>query len=130
MVLTPSDVFRLLSVPYDNFTDYYVPVAELKKEGKTRNIDKRVNYITSMYLAVTHILVRPEINTLQDLEGKKVSFQGKGTSTTTTGSIIFSRIGVKVEVTNDDWKTTLEKMKSGEVLWHRSPSHKRRSGCN
>jgi TRAP-type uncharacterized transport system substrate-binding protein len=99
IVVTPSDSFE-----------------ELKKQGKTRNIDRRVHYITPLYVATTHILVRPEIKTPKDLEGKKISFQGKGASTVTTGNIIFNRLGIKVDATNDDSATSIEKMKRGELM--------------
>lgn len=89
--------------------------AELKKEGGTRNIDKRVHYISQLYVAAVHLIVRPEIKTLKDLEGKKVSFQGKGTSTVATGNTVFGRLGVQVEVTHDDVGTSMEKMKLGEL---------------
>jgi TRAP-type uncharacterized transport system substrate-binding protein len=89
--------------------------AELKKESGTRNIDKRVHYISQLYVAAVHLIVRPEIKTLKDLEGKKVSFQGKGTSTVATGNTVFGRLGVQAEVTHDDVGTSMEKMKHGEL---------------
>lgn len=88
---------------------------ELKKEGKIKNIEKRINYISHIHVSGVHVLARPEIRKLKDLEGRKVGFQGLGTGTAVTASIIFSRLGINVEpvyVTNSQ---ALEKMKTGEM---------------
>jgi TRAP-type uncharacterized transport system substrate-binding protein len=88
---------------------------ELKKEGKIKNIEKRINYISHVHVSGVHVLARPEIKTLQDLEGKKVGFQGLGTGTAVTASIVFGRLGINVEpvyITNNQ---AVEKMKAGEM---------------
>jgi TRAP-type uncharacterized transport system substrate-binding protein len=64
---------------------------------KIPNIDKRVNYVSEMYISELHVLVRPEINSFKDLEGKKVSFHTPGAGPSVTGPILFQRLGVKVE---------------------------------
>lgn len=106
IVITPSDSFE-----------------ELKRERKTKNIERRVHYIAPLYVATTHIIVRPEIKTPEDLEGKKISFQGRTASTVTTGRVIFERLGIKVEPTYDDYGASMDKMKKGElfgVVLHRT----------
>jgi TRAP-type uncharacterized transport system substrate-binding protein len=88
---------------------------EFKKEGKINNISKRVNYISQVHVAGVHILARPEIKTLQDLEGKKVGFHGKGTGVAVTASILFERSGIHVEPVYINHALALEKMKTGEM---------------
>lgn len=88
---------------------------EFKKEGKISNIAKRINYISQVHVAAVHILARPEIKSLQDLQGKKVGFHGKGTGVAVTSPIIFERSGVKVEPVYINNALALEKMKNGEV---------------
>jgi TRAP-type uncharacterized transport system substrate-binding protein len=86
-----------------------------RKEGKIKNIDKRVNYISHLFLSGVHLIARPEIKTLKDLEGKKVGFQGKGTGVSVTSGIVYERAGVNVEpvyITNNQ---AIEKMKTGEI---------------
>src|SRR5215468_3963098 len=64
----------------------YVDTFELyKKSGKVRNIEQRVNYISELLVGEFYLYARPEIKTLKDLEGKKVSLSTKGSSATTTG---------------------------------------------
>jgi TRAP-type uncharacterized transport system substrate-binding protein len=88
---------------------------EFRREGKIKNIDRRINYISHLFLSGVHVLVRPEIRELKDLEGKKFGFQGRGTGVSVTSAILFERMGVKVEpvyITNNQ---ALEKMKTGEM---------------
>jgi hypothetical protein len=88
---------------------------EFRRSGKIKNIDSRINYISQLFLSGVHILVRPEIKTLKDLEGKKFGFDGRGTGVSVTSAVIFERMGVKVEpvyVTNNQAR---EKMKAGEL---------------
>jgi TRAP-type uncharacterized transport system substrate-binding protein len=88
---------------------------ELKKEGKIKNIEKRINYISHVHVSGVHVLARPEIKTLKDLEGKKVGFQGLGTGTAVTASIVFGRLGINVEPVYIANSQALEKMKAGEM---------------
>src|SRR5215471_2478516 len=44
-----------------------------------------------------HIYVRPEIKTLQDLAGKKVSFNTVGSAANLTGGILFDRLHINAE---------------------------------
>src|SRR5688500_16586267 len=43
-----------------------------KDVEKIPNIQKRVNFISELYISEIHVLVRPEINSFNDLEGKKI----------------------------------------------------------
>jgi TRAP-type uncharacterized transport system substrate-binding protein len=88
---------------------------EFRREGKIKNIERRINYLSHLFLSGVHVLVRPEIKELKDLEGKKFGFQGRGTGVSVTSAILFDRLGINVEpvyITNNQ---TLEKMKTGEM---------------
>lgn len=88
---------------------------EFRQEGKIKNIEKRINYLSQLFLSGVHVLVRPEIKELKDLQGKKFGFQGRGTGVSVTSAILFKRMGIDVEpiyITNNQ---ALEKMKTGEM---------------
>ena len=89
--------------------------SEFRKTKKPSNIEKRINYISSMYVSEVHVFARPEIKTLQDLEGKTVSLGKKGAGQTITGPIIFERLGIKVNFTFTEAEASLDKMKTGEI---------------
>jgi TRAP-type uncharacterized transport system substrate-binding protein len=86
-----------------------------RKDEKIKNIDKRINYISQLFLSGIHILVRPEIKELKDLEGKKFGVQGRGTGASVTSAIIFERMGIKVDPVYITNSQALEQMKSGEI---------------
>lgn len=89
--------------------------AELKKENKHASIDKRINYISQMYIGEFHVFARPEIQTLKDLEGKKVGFNTKGSAANITGKIAFERLQINVEPVFINNSIGIEKMKTGEL---------------
>ena len=74
-----------------------------------------MNFISEMYISELHVLVRPEINSFKDLEGKKVSFHTAGAGSSVTGPILFQRLGVKVEPVYINNAIAYEKMKTGEI---------------
>jgi TRAP-type uncharacterized transport system substrate-binding protein len=86
-----------------------------KKSGEVRNIQRRINYIAPLYTGELHVFARPEIATLADLEGKKVGFNTKGAGPTTTGPIVFERLGIHVEPVFINNAIAVEKMRTGEI---------------
>jgi len=94
----------------------YTDTFELyKKSGKARDIEHRINYISELLVGELYVYARPEIATIKDLEGKKVSLGTKGGSATTTGPIVFERLGVRPELVYVNNTVALEKMKTGEI---------------
>lgn len=86
-----------------------------RKEKNIQNISQRIHYIARLFDAEMHILVRPEIKSLQDLNGKKVNLGTKGNAANVTAPIIFERLGIKVEPLFVDHSAGLEMMKKGEI---------------
>jgi TRAP transporter TAXI family solute receptor len=82
---------------------------------KVPNIERRVHFISGMYIGHVHVLVRADINSLKDLEGKKVSFHTPGAGASVTAPILFQRLGIKVEPVYVNNAIALEQMKTGDV---------------
>src|SRR5262244_3547557 len=94
----------------------YTDTFELyKKSGRVRNIEQRINYISELLVGEAYFFARPEIRTLKDLEGKKVSLGTKGNSASTTGPIVFERLSIHPELVYVNNTIALEKMKTGEI---------------
>jgi TRAP-type uncharacterized transport system substrate-binding protein len=87
-----------------------------KNTERIPNIEKRINFISEMVISEVHLVVRPEINSIKDLEGKKVSLGAKGAGQSTTGPIVFKRLGVSPEFVYVNNAIALEKMKTGEIV--------------
>jgi TRAP-type uncharacterized transport system substrate-binding protein len=97
------------AITYADVLDHY------KNVLKTPNIEGRVNYVMPMFQGELHILVRPEIKTLKDLEGKKFNFNTVGSAANYTGGIVFDRLGIKVERLYLNNSIALEQMRKGEI---------------
>jgi hypothetical protein len=94
----------------------YTDTFELyRKSGRVKDIEQRINYISQLLVGELYVFARPEITTLKDLEGKKVSLGTKGGSATTTGPIVFERLGIRPDLVYVNNTIALEKMKSGEI---------------
>ncbi len=87
-----------------------------KTTERIANIEKRINFISEMVISEVHLVVRPEINSIQDLEGKKVSLGAKGAGQSTTGPIVFKRLGVNPAFVYVDNTIALEQMRTGEIV--------------
>lgn len=79
------------------------------------NVKQLLTSVLTLFPSEVHILVRPEIGSLQDLAGKKVNFNTAGTAAAYSGPLIFERLGVKAEKTFIPHQTALEQMRKGEM---------------
>jgi TRAP-type uncharacterized transport system substrate-binding protein len=98
------------AITYADVLDYY------KNVDKIPGIDRRVNFVIPMFQGEFHLLVRPEIKTIQDLVGKKVSFNTVGSAANYTGGIIFDRLGIKAERLFLNNSLAIEGMRKGEIF--------------
>src|SRR5215208_6304037 len=78
------------------------------------DIGLHVKYLLSLFPSELHVFVRPEIQSLQDLAGKKVNFNTLGTAAAYSGPLIFSRLGINIEKTFIPHPLALQQMKKGE----------------
>jgi TRAP-type uncharacterized transport system substrate-binding protein len=88
---------------------------EFIRNGTLANIKNRIRYICSFYINEVHVYVRPEIKTLEDLAGKKVSFNTVGSAANLTGGILFDRLHINAERVFINNSVALEKMRTGEI---------------
>lgn len=127
--LDDGDNLRVMPIvtrgPFDNFQDllhlrgidlaivYGDTLDHFKNKEKIAGVENRVVYIANLFPAEVQILVRPEINSLKDLEGKVVNFNTAGTAAAFTGPIVFDKLGVKIDAKFMPHREALEKMKAG-----------------
>lgn len=90
-------------------------LAYVKNERLYPGVDKSIQYITKLYDEEVHILAAPEIARLEDLAGRKVNIDLRGSGTAMTASLLFDRLGVAIEPTGDDQALALEKLKRGDI---------------
>jgi TRAP-type uncharacterized transport system substrate-binding protein len=97
-VMTQSDIF-----------EYF------RTQRRTPNLENRIHYLIRLPVSEIHLLAGTDIKSIEDLRGKKVSFGPAGSASSLTGTIVFQRLGVKVEQVLLDNPTALQKLKSGEL---------------
>ena len=87
----------------------------LKRKRTYKDIEKRINYVAKLYNEEFHLIANSEIKNPNDLTGKKVNFDVKGSGTAITATTVFDTLKVTVEPTYFDQATALEKLRSGEI---------------
>ena len=87
----------------------------LKASREHGDLSHRLVYIAKLYNEELHLLVRPEIGSVQDLNGKLVNFSDIGGGTQFVARELFEKLGVQVREINMGQADAIEKMKSGEV---------------
>jgi TRAP transporter TAXI family solute receptor len=79
------------------------------------DLEQRVQYITKLYNSEFHVVARDNIQTYEDLRGKKVSFNQKDSQTEVTAEIVFKMLNIDVEHLNYDNDEAIKKLRDGEI---------------
>ncbi len=79
------------------------------------NLDQRLFYITKLANSEFQVIARKEIKSLSDLEGKKVNFFKKLSSTEIACDTIFKTLKINVKPMYLDQEEAAAKLKSGEI---------------
>src|SRR5215467_1409195 len=66
-------------------------------KNQVPDIQRKITYVLNLFPSELHVFVRPEIQSLSDLAGKKVNFNTLGTAAAYSGPLIFSRLGLDVD---------------------------------
>jgi len=110
-----DNVFDLLYLRGVDAAIVYGDVLEhFKNNPEIAGIAKRINYLMNLFPSELHIFVRPEINSLKDLEGKAVNFNTVGTAAAYSGPIIFKQLGINVDAQFIPHNVAMESMRKGD----------------
>jgi uncharacterized protein len=89
---------------------------KLKETGELGpNLENQVAYIAPLFPETMQVLVRPEINTIEDLRGKRISFNNADSATAAFSPLVFKALNIDVQVLNMAQGDAIEKMRSGEL---------------
>jgi uncharacterized protein len=78
-------------------------------------IQQSLQYITKLYDEELHLLAVKDIARLEDLAGRTVNVDLRGSGTAMTASVVFDAFGIAIKTANDDQVTALDKLKKGEI---------------
>jgi TRAP-type uncharacterized transport system substrate-binding protein len=116
-VVTRGPTENVNSLLYLRGIDAAIINSDALEEYKNQvpDIQRKITYVLNLFPSEMHIFVRPDIQSLNDLVGKKVNFNTLGTAAAYTGPLIFSRLGLDVEKTFIPHQVALEEMRKGEM---------------
>src|SRR6478609_9545044 len=116
-IVTRGATENLNSLLYLRGVDTAIINSDALEEYKVQvpEIQRRIAYLLNLFPSELHIFVRPEIQSLQDLAGKKVNFNTQGTAAAYSGPLIFSRLGINSENMFIPHQLALEQMRKGEI---------------
>lgn len=116
-IVTRGATENVNSLLYLRGVDMAIFNADSLEEYKLQvpHIQQRITYILNLFPSELHVFVRPEIQRLQDLAGKKVNFNTQGTAAAYSGPLIFGRLGINVEKTFIPHQVALQQMRKGDI---------------
>ena len=90
---------------------------QFRQSGEIGSIDDKIVYITKLFNEEMHVVVRADsgINSLQQLDGKKVNFSDIGSGSQLSSRDVFQRLNIHPQEVNMGQGDALEKLKSGEI---------------
>ena len=99
-----------MGITQANILKHYAKTGELGS-----NFIDQVAYIAKLFNEEMHILVRADVNDIQELKGKPVNFGAEGSGTEITGHLIFAALGVEAQEVHLSDADAIQKLKSGEI---------------
>ena len=88
---------------------------EIKRSPPFPGVENYLRYVTRLYDQDLHFLTGPDIQSIEDLRGKKVNFGPRDSGTYTTATAVFRALGVEPDVTNFPHPLALDKLRRGEI---------------
>ena len=79
------------------------------------NLRGQIAYIAKLFNEELHILVRPEVNDIRELNGKYVNFGAQGSGAEITGQLIFAALGVETQDVHLSDADAIQKLKDGDI---------------
>ena len=88
---------------------------EIKRNPPFPGVEKYLQYITRLYDQQLHVLVGGDVQSIEDLRGKKVNFGLRDSGTYATAAAVFRTLGVEPDVTSFPHPLALDKLRRGEI---------------
>jgi TRAP-type uncharacterized transport system substrate-binding protein len=88
---------------------------EIRRKPPFSGVEKYLQYISKLYDRQVQILAGPDIQSIEDLTGKKVNYGLRDSGTYTTATAIFRALGVDPDATNLPHPLALDKLRRGEL---------------
>lgn len=90
-------------------------LAYVLREQMFPGVASRVNYIAKLYDEEIHVLARPEIKRVEDLDGKPVNMDVRGSGTAMTASLLFRSLNIAVASKFESQANALRQLLDGDI---------------
>jgi TRAP transporter TAXI family solute receptor len=87
----------------------------LERKGFAKDVKKQLMYVTKLYNEEMQVIAPKSIQSLKDLEGKRVSVDLPNGSTFVTVLTVAERLGIKANWLYIEQRIAMEKLKAGEL---------------
>jgi uncharacterized protein len=77
--------------------------------------DNKIVYIAKLFNEEVHLVAKPDITSIEQLRGRKVNLDAKGSGTSYSMRDLFQTIGIEVEEVSISQVEAVERVKSGEI---------------
>ena len=88
---------------------------EIRRNPPFPGVEKYLQYVTKLYDQQLHVLVGPDVQSIEELRGKKVNFGPRDGGTSTTAAAVFNTLGIEPDVTTLPYPLALDKLRRGEI---------------
>jgi TRAP transporter TAXI family solute receptor len=90
-------------------------LAYAKQHNMFPELTQNIRYIAKLYDEEVHILVRKDINRLEDLNGQRINVDVSGSGSAMTAEILLDAMAIKANVEHDKQVNGVQKLKRGEI---------------
>ena len=90
-------------------------LAYAKQHGLLGNNTQNIRYIAKLYDEEIHVLVRKDIERLEDLNGQRVNVDVTGSGSAMTAEILLDSLGIKAKVEHEKQVNGVQELKRGEI---------------
>jgi uncharacterized protein len=88
---------------------------QFRKDKRIVDPERNITYVARLFNDELHVIAARDITDIQQLAGKRVSFDVRGSGTDYTGRSMLKGLGIEVETVNVDQPTALDLLKRGEL---------------
>lgn len=90
-------------------------LASVRNKPPYPGVDNYLQYVAKLYGKEVHLLAGSEVNSIEDLKGKKVNFGPRDSDNFLTATNIFRSLNIEVEPTGLDHTIALERLRQGDI---------------
>lgn len=87
----------------------------IRKAGRLPKIEERIRYIAKLFNEEFHVIASGDIQSIQDLSGRKVNLGAPSSSAHATARAVFKALGIAIDPVNYSRDEALAEIKGGRI---------------